>query len=524
MSGPADIMAAVARKYDIAQQSANSEDRLRQAQATGITGALDSENALRNAQAYETAQRGQTIGPTAQASIASTMAGIPETQARTGYMTAQTRTLNDMTAPGGEPLARWWLGQLPPGTVRPDPVPAASGGASTRSLAAPTPDVTSRGVSMDPFDNRWGAGSYHFAGGSADVPAPGQTITGGSWEGPQPTPAPAPLPPSPSTGSELRRRLGLGVVRAYASGSADVPGPGQTITGGSWEGPQPMPAPAPLPPSPTTGTDLRRRLGLGAVRAFADGTSDVTTIDMPGGAFNHSDDTGAGGAGVIMAPGDMAPGARAGTLGGSGFGGGAGGGGGAGVGHPGAQITEIAPGSMQPGAYSHDGRLHFSNEPDFQAHARGTGRVQPKGGGAPAPSRSMRAPAPGGPPPMAMPSGPGGPAAPGSAPGGPGAMPSLMQALQAAMGAPQVPGQRPPLGQPQDTVPAMLTPGEAVLTPGAAQAVGRGNIQHMNAQHPPAGPAGAPGQRPAPQPGRGMPTKKPGGKDGKHVAIHIHMH
>ena len=36
-----------------------------------------------------------------------------------------------------------------------------------------------------------------------------------------------------------------------------------------------------------------------------------------------------------------------------------------------------------------------------------------------------------------------------------------------------------------DTVPSMLTPGEAVLTPRAAQHVGRGNIAALNAMLPP---------------------------------------
>ena len=44
-----------------------------------------------------------------------------------------------------------------------------------------------------------------------------------------------------------------------------------------------------------------------------------------------------------------------------------------------------------------------------------------------------------------------------------------------------VPGDGPP-----DTVPSYLTPGEAVLTPGAAQHVGRPKIAALNAMHPPA--------------------------------------
>ncbi len=48
----------------------------------------------------------------------------------------------------------------------------------------------------------------------------------------------------------------------------------------------------------------------------------------------------------------------------------------------------------------------------------------------------------------------------------------------------------PPQGQGKgttDTVPAWLSPGEGVLTPGAASAVGRGNITNLNSQYPPSG-------------------------------------
>ena len=51
---------------------------------------------------------------------------------------------------------------------------------------------------------------------------------------------------------------------------------------------------------------------------------------------------------------------------------------------------------------------------------------------------------------------------------------------QFAGGSSQVPGFGP-----TDSVPSMLTPGEAVLTPGAAQHVGRPKIAALNAMHPP---------------------------------------
>ena len=51
---------------------------------------------------------------------------------------------------------------------------------------------------------------------------------------------------------------------------------------------------------------------------------------------------------------------------------------------------------------------------------------------------------------------------------------------QFANGSAQVPGDGS-----DDTVPSYLTPGEAVLTPGAAQHVGRPKIAALNAMHPP---------------------------------------
>ena len=77
-----------------------------------------------------------------------------------------------------------------------------------------------------------------------------------------------------------------------------------------------------------------------------------------------------------------------------------------------------------------------------------------------------------------------------------------------AMGTPHVPGR----GR-GDTVPAMLTPGEAVLRPHVAQAIGRGNIAMMNAM-PPSSPGvgkviGALGKRQGPlQPGVATPPSR----------------
>ena len=73
--------------------------------------------------------------------------------------------------------------------------------------------------------------------------------------------------------------------------------------------------------------------------------------------------------------------------------------------------------------------------------------------------------------------------------GAPAPMPMSGQPLGMMGGATVVPGQG---SGNVDKVPAMLAPHEAVLTHGAADALGRGKIAALNAKHPPT-----------------LPTKKP---------------
>lgn len=154
--------------------------------------------------------------------------------------------------------------------------------------------------------------------------------------------------------------------------------------------------------------------------------------------------------------------------------------------------------------------------PPAPAYARGTSKVAAghKGAG----GKHVAAPpmmSPGGPmgAPQGMPSpGQTGPAMPGPMAGPPPGLPGLAGMLQAAMGADQVPGQ----GN-KDTVPAMLTPGEAVVNQGGVSHIpgGRATIAHANAQ----GNADkAAGGRPGLN--RGMVKKAPG----HNVAVHIHLH
>jgi hypothetical protein len=118
--------------------------------------------------------------------------------------------------------------------------------------------------------------ALHAAGGATTVvvqppaPAPGQTVTNGSWN-------PADLSgntPNPNGQNQSLRR-GLGMVKA-AGGATNVqpqptsptpagPGPGQTITNGTWG-------------SPTPNQDLRKQLGMGVKAAGG-----ATTINAKGG-------------------------------------------------------------------------------------------------------------------------------------------------------------------------------------------------------------------------------------------------
>ena len=118
----------------------------------------------------------------------------------------------------------------------------------------------------------------HYAGGGS-VPGPGQTQGGGSWEGPQPTTGtPSGTPASPTQNQDLRAKMFP--VKA-AGGVPSVPGPGQTLGGGSWEGPQPTTGTSSLPaPSTTPNQDLRAKMGYG-VKA-ADGLSKVPGKGNPG--------------------------------------------------------------------------------------------------------------------------------------------------------------------------------------------------------------------------------------------------
>lgn len=80
-------------------------------------------------------------------------------------------------------------------------------------------------------------------------------------------PAPAAMPMGPKASKSKRMHA--------AGGMPDVPAPGQTITSGSWTGPDPQ-TPTPMP-SLTPNQDLRAKLGYGAKVKAAGGASNVTS-------------------------------------------------------------------------------------------------------------------------------------------------------------------------------------------------------------------------------------------------------
>jgi hypothetical protein len=284
-AGFADLMN---RKYDILQQTASSEAALRGAQGQGILGALPSENAQRQAQAFATTQQGKSVMPLADASIASTYAGIPTQTAQAGLLGAQSRlagTQADDLAFGNaasSPFSRLnYLNQIstnngfglgsgeapinygsgarsadrvdpndPRNKIRTTVAGYAAGtsnvqpqgkakGNGVKTAPQPPGAITTGGMTLHDVMAH-ALGSLHAAGGATTVPpvpSPGQTITSGSWEGPTPpatsaTPPPVafPVPGAPAGGRTFGKRVsaagGATSTEDYAKGTAKVPAKG----------------------------------------------------------------------------------------------------------------------------------------------------------------------------------------------------------------------------------------------------------------------------------------------------------
>ena len=130
MAAPAGFMNVLNRKYDIQQQEASARSALFNMQANLMPSQTASENALRAAQGYATREQGATYGPLAGASIAGTMAGIPEMGARAGYYGAMGRVAGLGAEPYGYGAASEIVRQLRMGQP--------GGGSSGAPSTAPT--------------------------------------------------------------------------------------------------------------------------------------------------------------------------------------------------------------------------------------------------------------------------------------------------------------------------------------------------------------------------------------------------
>ena len=293
MAGPpAGFEDFLTQKYNIQRQEATNRGNLENAQAGAITGALGTENALRTAQANETNTRASTLQPLAQSTIASTQAGIGETQARTGLYGTEARVqahnafdpfpdlinghiydslsgLNrtqsgqtSLTGGGGSSYGGSGIlnvGNLPAGAISPDNkiqlnsagterVPGKGTGKvdTVPAMLAPGEAVLNKGAAehmgrdnikqlnqvglakMGPGVGGKGMpapkGVQKHAQGTDMVPAakvapaPGQTITSGTW-GETPPP-----PPQPTPGGFGRRLVRPpGPVPGFAKGTSKVP-------------------------------------------------------------------------------------------------------------------------------------------------------------------------------------------------------------------------------------------------------------------------------------------------------------
>ena len=131
MAAPAGFADLLQQKYNIQQQEATARSNLEGAQAASISAASPFENALKAAQAGQTRAQTATVDPLAQASIASTLAGVGEARARTNLFGAQTGQIQG----GLEPIPDIGLQLLHRG------LQAFSGNPQTPGVGA-QPDVT----------------------------------------------------------------------------------------------------------------------------------------------------------------------------------------------------------------------------------------------------------------------------------------------------------------------------------------------------------------------------------------------
>ena len=275
MAGPpAGFEDFLTQKYNIQKQEATNRGNLENAQAGAITGALGTENALRAAQANETNTRTSTLQPLAQSSIASTQAGIGETQARTGLYNTQSHVAGLDLYPVNDTIAHVFHAGMTNANsaFRPQtddgsqPVTTQNNVSILDHFKAGTEKVPGKGTGkVDTVPAMLAPGEAVLNKGAAEHMGRGNIkqlnqiglAKMGSGVGGKGMPAPKGV---------QKHAQGTDMVPA----SKVAPAPGQMITSGTW-GETPPP-----PPQPTPGGFGKRLVRPpGPVPGFAKGTSKV---------------------------------------------------------------------------------------------------------------------------------------------------------------------------------------------------------------------------------------------------------
>lgn len=277
---PPGFLEALATKYAVLDRDSQARTAQETAQTREIAPNAAAQRAVQGAQAGQIAATTATVDPLARSQIANTNANIGETQARTGLFGAQQQsTLHDLFGAPEDALRSFGtsvlglpsagssgtgnvIGGAPTTTQNQHSILETGTGAAglySKGTTSVPPSNASRGASdgstPGDFANSYAAGGNiqpvtlgqptpkqprgmtpPLAPGYADgvasvpfgrlggVPAPGQTVTSGSWTGPTPAPA--------ATGNQLATAAGLGPrvprPQSYTKGTAKVPGKGSS--------------------------------------------------------------------------------------------------------------------------------------------------------------------------------------------------------------------------------------------------------------------------------------------------------
>lgn len=237
MAGPAGFSDLINRKYDIQQDEASARAALSNAQAQSITAKTPFENALQAAQTGQTRAQTNTIQPLADASIASTLAGVGEAGARSKLYGAQAADISDTTNSlvdnvGLQALYRGHQAfsggaQTAPAVNPLTPVTGSLGtpGAGTTSSVTDDPSVQAAQRKKNAQVQLFGGETQGLKKGTANVKGKGKMPAAA----PQMTSAPAPAPGQtasvmPGSSPPQGAVGGLAAMLQAAMGATTVPG------------------------------------------------------------------------------------------------------------------------------------------------------------------------------------------------------------------------------------------------------------------------------------------------------------